>query len=593
MYDENNNILNATTRAGLTFDFEFDVLNRVIQKSPEGMPVVTCEYDLAGRPLKVSTPVVMGNPASGEWEVGYDTAGRPIFEEAPDGKTVSFDLDENGNVTTITYPDTYFVERFYDELDRLVDIKLNGSLTAAVHLDYDFLSRKSSLTFANTVQTDFTYEWNEDMSAVEHAFNGSSLDFGYGFDNAHELISQAVSDSQHMWHPGVGGTMEFGTANKLNQLPYSTGSCGRLVKEYNTNGCLVDDGVFKYEYDAENHLISADDGGTVSNYIYDPMQRQIQKDVGGTKTRFVYFGWQRLADYDGGTGSLLNRFVYGNDLDEPLVTIASGGGLTYMHADRAGSIVVLTNSSGVVTNRSAYSPWGENSGISGTSFGFTGQRFDPETGLYYFKNRYYSPKLKRFLQPDKIESTNLYLYVDNNPNSFTDSLGMWGSADFVRHYYRGGGRHIDLIDVGLGEAFENDANVRQKTMEVREHLKNLAKREARDGCENNKKKCKGKVKYQATLSYHTDSKNIEVLSKPLWSVGGGLLNVNANCQVDADCCAKTFVLDCETRYWIKDSFSKPLDIRGTWFQYREELPFGIKYDIEYTFLQKTKDTGKF
>lgn len=398
---------------------------------------MTYQYDLAGRLLSASTPVVTGNPASGAWEWGYDTAGRLTSEEAPDGKTVSYELDENSNIGRINYPDGYYVQRFYDELNRLTDIKLNGSMSAVAHFDYDDLSRRTALIFDNGVQTDYTYEWNDDVSSIEHAFSGSDLDFAYGFNDAHQLISQTISDAQHMWHPTIAGSTEFGDANKLNQLPYSTGSCGRLFKGYNANGCLSDDGVFRYEYDAENHLISAADGTTSVDYVYNPMHRQTQKNVDGTKTRYVHSGWQRLADYNGNSDTLQKRYVYGVGLDEPLVTVSSGGALTYLHADRLGSIVALSDNTGAVTNRYAYSPWGECGDLSGTSFGFTGQTIDLDTNLYNFKRRYYSAELARFLQPDPLgrrSGLNLLFYVKNDPLNSTDPFGMQGMTGTAMSY---------------------------------------------------------------------------------------------------------------------------------------------------------------
>jgi len=98
-----------------------------------------------------------------------------------------------------------------------------------------------------------------------------------------------------------------------------------------------------------------------------------------------------------------------------------------MYPDRIGSIIALADDNGAVTNRYKYSPWGESGSMSGTTFGFTGQRFDAETGLYYYKRRYYSPALGRFLQPDPIGNSaglNIYRYVENDPLNFADPLGL-------------------------------------------------------------------------------------------------------------------------------------------------------------------------
>lgn len=92
-----------------------------------------------------------------------------------------------------------------------------------------------------------------------------------------------------------------------------------------------------------------------------------------------------------------------------------------------GSIVATSDNTGAVSNKNLYGPFGEITTLAGTTFGFTGQRYDAELGLYYFKNRYYSPTLGRFLQPDPIgytgEELNIYGYAANSPLKYTDPTG--------------------------------------------------------------------------------------------------------------------------------------------------------------------------
>lgn len=59
---------------------------------------------------------------------------------------------------------------------------------------------------------------------------------------------------------------------------------------------------------------------------------------------------------------------------------------------------------------------------------FTGREDDGD-GLYYYRARYYSPDLGRFISEDPIgfegaSDSNLYAYAGNNPADFTDSRGL-------------------------------------------------------------------------------------------------------------------------------------------------------------------------
>ncbi|WP_161938750.1 RHS repeat-associated core domain-containing protein, partial [Leptospira interrogans] len=70
-------------------------------------------------------------------------------------------------------------------------------------------------------------------------------------------------------------------------------------------------------------------------------------------------------------------------------------------------------------------------------FKFTGQIEDKETGLYYYKARYYEPTLGRFLQadsviaPDSVNGMNRYMYVDGNPVSYRDPSGHISGPDMM------------------------------------------------------------------------------------------------------------------------------------------------------------------
>ncbi len=443
-YDANGNVLTYRVRSGNTIAMTYDALNRPITKAPTGQPAITYVFDLAGRLLEANTPVIAGDPSSGSHKRAYDNAKRFFREEYPDAKQVTFQLDANGNVTRLTYADGYFVDRAYDQLNRLSTIKLNGAATASATFGYDALSRRTSLAFSNGTSQSYTYQLNDDLTNLASTFVGASVSHTYGFNNIHEITSQQISDSAYMWHPSPAGTVTYQAANNLNQYP----KVGTPVYSYNTNGCLTGNGTWTYGFDTENHMTSAVKAGTSVAYLYDPFHRQTQKSVtttSTTKTRYIYSGWQRIADYNGTTGALQNRYVYGTGLDEMLIQVTSTGTRTFFHRNHQGTPIARTSNAGAVSNQYKIGSFGETSALANTTFGYTAQRFDSETGLYYYKRRFYDPKIGRFLQPDplgydlKIEencqcncscantsqsSLNLYGYVLNDPINNNDPKGQ-------------------------------------------------------------------------------------------------------------------------------------------------------------------------
>ncbi|MBS2009752.1 MAG: hypothetical protein JST01_22040 [Cyanobacteria bacterium SZAS TMP-1] len=431
-YDSNGNVLTRLTRSGNSVVTTYDVLNRPATKTPTGQPVVTYTFDLANRLTQISKPVVSGDPSSGNFQFAFDTAGRFYQETYPDGKTVTHVLDSNGNQTQTTWPDGYFINRLFDQLNRLTNIKLNGSSTSAVIFAYNQLSQRTQLTYSNGATIVYAPQLNGDVTSIAHNFVGSSVTFTYGFNNVHEPNSVAVSDNTYMWHPAGAATTSYGAADSVNKYPTVAGN----TFIYDGNKNLTGDGTWTYAYDTENHLLSAAKTGTSVSMVYDPVHRQSQKTVGTVKSRYIYSRWQRIADYDGTTGTLQNRYVCGTSPDEVLLMVSSGGTLTFLHADIVGSIVATSNSSGAVTNKNLYSTFGEITTLGGTNVGFTGQRYDSEMGLCYFKRRYYSPSLGRFLQTDPAgysgpEDYNLYSYVGNSPLKFTDPMGTLGAVAVI------------------------------------------------------------------------------------------------------------------------------------------------------------------
>ena len=124
-------------------------------------------------------------------------------------------------------------------------------------------------------------------------------------------------------------------------------------------------------------------------------------------------------------------------IDEPLMMIV-GENRYFYHANEQGSVLALSNASGTLAETYLYSPYGELGfdGALGNPYLYTGRRYDPETGLYYYRARMYSATQRRFLQPDPIGymgGMNLYAYVGNNPVMYVDPWGLLRLQDSMAY----------------------------------------------------------------------------------------------------------------------------------------------------------------
>ena len=308
---------------------------------------------------------------------------------------------------------------------------------------YDFVGRRNEETREDGNLRNFNYDPVDRVLAAVSSEPSvvNSESFAYDLtgnwtvnSRQHDADNKLIGDANHNYQYDVEGnlTQKASTTNPAD--------------------------VTNYAYDAENRLVQLTVGSPVTatiSYQYDALGRRVAKTVNGVTTRYVLDGSNVRLELNGS-----NQVVAANTesgLDQLLVRDSSTG-TDFVHTDGLGSTTTLTDSSGNVIERYRYSSFGQlqvlnpdytlasrlSPRIPNT---YTGREWDSDAGIYFYRARFYSPFMGRFLSQDPLGyyggDNNYYAYVGGDPINYFDPTGevRWGAL---------GSASLGLVTNGIG-----------------------------------------------------------------------------------------------------------------------------------------------
>lgn len=451
--------------------YEHDVIGRPLNKkyhsSSGAVATVRFQYDATKEATGFLSSVI---DASGTQTRLYDQAGRMVSTLRTVGDvthTLSQTYDNDDNITDRVFPDGHRVH-FSHTNGYLTSIEDNAG-PLITYSQFDELGRPRRQVMRNGIESQSIYSgednsWCPNASVILCGIDLKRTDNGSFLWSTRRSIDSAyrvnkLSDSEF-------GTVDFkydergrlreASRQGSSPLLYSYDDddnvtrTGRAAQKYDHRGRLTKAYGRSVEYDSAGRVIKIFDASGVAN--------SIRYGTGGRPSEVVRPDgrYELKYDDDGNLVSVRNdgkTYVYSDGIavcDGKLrctnsVVVGgssvaevdrSGSRTSFVQADLAGSLRMMTDERGRPITKRFFGPYGERLASTGSAgsapleLGFVGGRTLPKSGLTLFGTRLYDAGVGRFLQPDSaglnvslLRRNNPYSYAFNNPLIYRDPNG--------------------------------------------------------------------------------------------------------------------------------------------------------------------------
>ena len=472
-YGANGKLSRRTWANGVKTDYTYDGAGRLTGVNySDDTPDVSYVYDRRGRTVQITD-------GSGTRNLAYNDDNSLKYEELP-------------------YFSSYRLEKEYDTLGRLTKTGLkqpNGDNWAyAVSYTYDAMSRLATLSQGGKTLTYSRLANSDRLDKAEFSPASAAPAVEYSYDTKLRLISKgcgtrSFTDKDEVWYfdcpagtPGNWGTSRYYSYDSMGQLTlagegalgpdgqvdnpqnFSYDSIGNHLtnnetysilnqgsgKTYDANGNMTRNGDdWVALYDGENRLRSVSHPYDGVELLYDYAGRIYQVNdfyMDGVDLPTSTLNYRRI--YDGTkliatvrNGAIEDTFVWQPETSGDADVILWDNSYVYATDPNKNVRVKRFPNDWIpgtwVEEFIDYKPFGElkNYVADPPRFMFSSEEYMPETGMYHYLYRAYSPSLARFTTRDPIEEqggVNLYCFVNNNPVSYWDKDGAISHATILK-----------------------------------------------------------------------------------------------------------------------------------------------------------------
>ncbi|WP_413998087.1 RHS repeat-associated core domain-containing protein [Flavobacterium sp. W1B] len=515
-YDAFGQVVNETTPKGST-SMTYDAFGKMIKKKVEGDGAdfeTDYVYNGFGQITLERSKKAIGTPID-SFTYGFDSLKRvnTITESNVDfTQTKTITYDTYGRVATATNAtqelttglSTSIVSKNnYNTYNGIMD-KMTDANDAVLWQLTGANEKMQSLTevLGNGVTITNSYTTDNYFASQKHAKNGVYVLYNtYDFNavkgtlnnrqnlvlGTNEIFTYDILDRLTQWTNPLTGTFDTNTYdakgritnnNKLGTVNYNTDvttgiyrkTSINLTTEGNTYYSNLPKQTVSYTMFKSPITINESEKGATSFVYNSHLSRQSMK-YGYQMPAGIYTKTKNYTD-DGTveiiktpTTITIRTYIGGDAYTAPfyvdkIKTLSNGAVVDkkyYLHRDYLGSIVAISDETGVAVERRQFDAWGnlanlQQNGIEvvlptdGTATkllmldrGYTSHEHLSEVGLIHMNGRLYDPILRSFLMPDNFiqqpentQNYNRYAYVLNNPLKYTDPSGeLFGIDDFA------------------------------------------------------------------------------------------------------------------------------------------------------------------